>query len=455
MSWSLLELIRSNPDVLMESLKKRGVDPSLAEKATELDRKWRSILQEVERLRHEHNLLSSQIPRLPPEERKKKIEETRSLLALIEVKEKELRSIEDERDNLLKTLPNLVHETVPVGPDDSFNVPIKVWGKFRVYEKDLDSFLSQVNGLKPDYEIIKFKPVGHAEELENVLKLGNTVKAGEVAGSRFYYLFEDIVWLEQALIMYAIDTVTAKGFSLVVPPYMLRGEVIQSVIDMDTFKDAIYKIENEDLYLIATAEHPLAALYFKEEIEADRLPLKYVGLSPAFRKEAGAANKDLKGIFRVHQFNKVEQFIFSLPEDSWKFHEELLGNAEEIFRGLELPYRVVNIASGDLGACAAKKYDLEVWMPAQAKFREMVSCSNCTDWQAFRMKIRFVDRKKNRKGFVHTLNSTAIATTRAITAILENNQQEDGSVVIPKALRPYLERFQNAPKQVIVPRKKN
>ncbi len=217
MSWSLLELIRSNPDVLMESLKKRGVDPSLAEKATELDRKWRSILQEVERLRHEHNLLSSQIPRLPPEERKKKIEETRSLLALIEVKEKELRSIEDERDNLLKTLPNLVHETVPVGPDDSFNVPIKVWGKFRVYEKDLDSFLSQVNGLKPDYEIIKFKPVGHAEELENVLKLGNTVKAGEVAGSRFYYLFEDIVWLEQALIMYAIDTVTAKGFSLVVP----------------------------------------------------------------------------------------------------------------------------------------------------------------------------------------------------------------------------------------------
>ncbi|ABP96092.1 MULTISPECIES: serine--tRNA ligase [Metallosphaera] len=455
MSWSLLELIRNNPDSLMESLRKRNVNPQLAEKAVELDKKWRAILQEVEKLRHEHNVVSSQIPRLSPEERKKKIEEARNLLSIIEAKEKELKTIEEERDNILRTLPNVVHESVPVGPDDSYNVPIKVWGKFRVYEKDVNEFLSQVKGLNPDYEIIKFKPVGHADELEAVLKLGNTAKAGEVAGSRFYYLFEDVAWLEQALIAYALDVITSKGYSLVIPPYMLRGEVIQSVIDLDTFKDAIYKIEGEDLYLIATAEHPIAALYFKEEIEAERLPLRYVGLSPAFRKEAGAANKDLKGIFRVHQFNKVEQFIFSLPEDSWKFHEELLGNAEQIFQGLELPYRVVNIASGDLGACAAKKYDLEVWMPAQAKFREMVSCSNCTDWQAFRMKIRFVDRKKNRKGFVHTLNSTAVATTRAITAILENNQLEDGSVVIPKVLRPYLERFQRAPKDYITPRKKS
>ncbi|BCS91645.1 Serine--tRNA ligase [Metallosphaera sp. J1] len=454
MSWSLLELIRNNPDALIDSLRKRNVNPQLAEKAVELDKKWRAILQEVERLRHEHNVVSSQIPRLSPDERKKKIEEARGLLATIEAKEKELKSIEEERDNILRTLPNVVHESVPVGPDDSYNLPIKVWGKFRVYEKDVNEFLSQVKGLNPEYEVIKFKPVGHADELESVLKLGNTVKAGEVAGSRFYYLFEDVAWLEQALIAYALDVITSKGYSLVIPPYMLRGEVIQSVIDLDTFKDAIYKIEGEDLYLIATAEHPIAALYFKEEIEAEKLPLKYVGLSPAFRKEAGAANKDLKGIFRVHQFNKVEQFVFSLPEESWKFHEELLGNAEQIFQGLELPYRVVNIASGDLGACAAKKYDLEVWMPAQAKFREMVSCSNCTDWQAFRMKIRFVDRKKNRKGFVHTLNSTAVATTRAITAILENNQMEDGSVLIPRVLRPYLERFQKAPKDYITPRKK-
>ncbi|MEM1622421.1 MAG: serine--tRNA ligase, partial [Metallosphaera sp.] len=238
MSWSLLELIRNNPDSLMESLRKRNVNPQLAEKAVELDKKWRAILQEVEKLRHEHNVVSSQIPRLSPEERKKKIEEARNLLSIIEAKEKELKTIEEERDNILRTLPNVVHESVPVGPDDSYNVPIKVWGKFRVYEKDVNEFLSQVKGLNPDYEIIKFKPVGHADELEAVLKLGNTAKAGEVAGSRFYYLFEDVAWLEQALIAYALDVITSKGYSLVIPPYMLRGEVIQSVIDLDTFKDA-------------------------------------------------------------------------------------------------------------------------------------------------------------------------------------------------------------------------
>lgn len=453
MSWSLLELIRSNPQRLMDSLRKRGIDASVVDKAVELDRKWRSVLQEVEKLRHEHNLVSSQIPRLQPEDRKKKIEEARNLLRIIDARERELKEIEEERDNLLKSLPNLVHESVPEGPDDSYNVPIRVWGKFRVYEKDVQSFLDQVRGLEAQYEVLSFKPIGHADALEQVLRQGNTTKAAEVAGSRFYYLFQDVAWLELALIMYAVDVVTSKGYTLIIPPYMLRGEVIKSVIDLETFKDAIYKIEEEDLYLIATAEHAIAALYYKEEIDATRLPLRYVGLSPAFRKEAGAANKDLKGIFRVHQFNKVEQFIFSLPEDSWKLHEELISNAEEIFRGLELPYRVVNIASGDLGACAAKKYDLEVWMPAQAKFREMVSCSNCTDWQAFRMRIRYVDRKNNRKGYVHTLNSTAIATTRAITAILENNQTEDGTVVIPKVLRKYLELFPSAPKDVILPKK--
>ncbi len=453
MSWSLLELIRSNPQRLMDSLRKRGIDASVVDKAVELDRKWRSVLQEVEKLRHEHNLVSSQIPKLQPEDRKKKIEEARNLLRIIDARERELKEIEEERDNLLKSLPNLVHESVPEGPDDSYNVPIRVWGKFRVYEKDVQSFLDQVRGLEAQYEVLSFKPIGHADALEQVLRQGNTTKAAEVAGSRFYYLFQDVAWLELALIMYAVDVVTSKGYTLIIPPYMLRGEVIKSVIDLETFKDAIYKIEEEDLYLIATAEHAIAALYYKEEIDATRLPLRYVGLSPAFRKEAGAANKDLKGIFRVHQFNKVEQFIFSLPEDSWKLHEELISNAEEIFRGLELPYRVVNIASGDLGACAAKKYDLEVWMPAQAKFREMVSCSNCTDWQAFRMRIRYVDRKNNRKGYVHTLNSTAIATTRAITAILENNQTEDGTVVIPKVLRKYLELFPSAPKDVILPKK--
>jgi len=442
--------LRTNPEKLKESLKRRYVNTSIVDRAVELDKKWRQILQEVEKLRHEHNVISSKIPKASQVERQELIQKAKELLNTLQEKERELQEIENQRDEVLFELPNLVDESVPLGPDENYSQPIRFWGKFKVYEKDLEEFLTQTKGHKVDYEIIKWKPVGHADMLESVLKLGDTKKAAEVAGSRFYYLFDDIVWLDIALLNYAIDLMTSKGYTLVLPPYMLRGEVIKSVIDLDTFKDAIYKIENEDLYLIATAEHPIAALYYKEDIPKENLPLKYVGVSPAFRKEAGAANKDLKGIFRVHQFHKVEQFIFSAPEDSWKLHEELIRNAEEIFQGLGLPYRVINIASGDLGACAAKKYDLEVWMPAQAKFREMVSCSNCLDWQAYRMKIRWVD-KNNKKGYVHTLNSTAVASTRTITAILENYQREDGVVEIPKVLRKYLEVFSKAPKDCIYP----
>ncbi|MCC6062459.1 MAG: serine--tRNA ligase, partial [Desulfurococcales archaeon] len=284
--------------------------------------------------------------------------------------------------------------------------------------------------------------------------LGNTEKAAEVAGSRFYYLFEDLVWLDMALLWFAIDKMTQKGYILVLPPYMLREKIIEAVTDYATIKDAIYKIEGEDLVLIGTAEHSIAALHANEEIDEDRLPLKYVGISPCFRKEAGAGNRDLKGIFRVHQFHKVEQFIFSLPEQSWELHEEITRNAEELFQELGLPYRVVNIASGDLGAPAAKKYDIEVWMPAQAKFREMVSSSNVLDWQSYRLKIRFVRKRGRVKGYVHTLNSTAIASTRTITAILENYQDREGVVEIPKVLRKYLEPFQKAPKDYIHPAKK-
>ena len=452
MSWSILELIRNNPDKLKEYIKRRYIDITIVDKAVELDKRWRQVLQETEKLRHEHNVISSSIPRAKPEERQELVKKAKELLRQLEEKEKELAQIEEERDRILFDLPNIVDDSVPLGPDENYSVPIRFWGKFKVYEKDVQEFLNQVKGYEVEYEIVNWKPVGHADMLENVLKLGDTKKAAEVAGARFYYLFDDIVWLDIALLNYAIDVMTSKGYTLVLPPYMLRGEVIKSVIDLDTFKDAIYKIENEDLYLIATAEHPIAAMYFKEEIPKEKLPLKYVGISPAFRKEAGAANKDLKGIFRVHQFHKVEQFIFSSPEDSWKYHEELIKNAEELFQGLGLSYRVINIASGDLGACAAKKYDLEVWMPAQAKFREMVSCSNCLDWQAYRMKIRYVD-KNNKKGYVHTLNSTAIASTRTITAILENYQREDGVIEIPKVLKKYLEVFSKAPKDYIYPRK--
>jgi len=228
---------------------------------------------------------------------------------------------------------------------------------------------------------------------------------------------------------------------------------MSGVIDMSTFKDAIYKIEDEDLYLIATAEHSLAALHAGEEIPEEDLPLLYVGVSPCFRKEAGAGSRDIKGIFRVHQFHKVEQFAYALPEQSWDVFEMLIRNAEELYQGLGLPYRVVNVASGELGIPVAKKYDLEVWYPAQGKFRELVSCSNCTDWQAYRLRIRYLRRKGMIKDYIHTLNSTAIASTRTITAILENYQTPEGIVEIPKVLRKYLEMFNKAPKDYIYPLK--
>jgi seryl-tRNA synthetase len=222
------------------------------------------------------------------------------------------------------------------------------------------------------------------------------------------------------------------------PPFLIRREPYEGVTSLGDFEDTLYKVEGEDLYLIATSEHPMAAMFMNEILPTDSLPIRLVAISPCFRKEAGAHGKDTKGIFRVHQFNKVEQFIFCKPEDSYKFHEELLRNAEEIYQKLDIPYRVVNICTGDIGTVAAKKYDIEAWMPIQKTFREVVSCSNCTDYQARRLNIRYREKTGEKSEFVHTLNSTAIAMQRTIVAIVENYQQSDGSVRIPRALIPYM-----------------
>jgi seryl-tRNA synthetase (EC 6.1.1.11) len=454
--WSILTLLRTNPDALREAIRRRQMDVKIVDEALELDLYWRKLQAEINELRHQHNVISSAIAKATEEERPKLLAQAKELRKRLEEAEVELKEVEARREQALWRLPNIVLEDVPVGGEEA-TTPIRFWGRPRVYKEHLDDFRAQTEryGFKVEHDVIEWKPVGHADMLEQVLRLGDTLKASEVAGSRFYYLFEDLVWLDFALLLYAIDRLTAKGYQLVLPPYMLRYNVINGVIDLATFQDAIYKIEGEDLYLIATAEHSLAALYYNEEIYDDELPKKLVGISPAFRKEAGAANKDLKGIFRVHQFHKVEQFIFSKPEESRQLHEEIISNAEELFQGLGLPYRVVNIASGDLGACAVKKYDLEVWMPAQGKYREMVSASNCTDWQAYRLNIRLVRRKGMERGeYVHTLNSTGIASTRTITAVLENYQDPDGTVVIPKVLRRYLEPFERAPKDYIKPKPK-
>ena len=453
MGWSILDLLRNNPEKLKHYVRIRLMDEELVDKALNLDARWRSLLTEVNELRHKHNVISRSIGKTrDPSEKKKLIEEAKTLLSELREKEEELKRIEAERERVLLMLPNVVEDDVPIG-DETATVPVEFWGRPRVWRGHLKEFTNETRGFNVEYDVIDWKPIGHADMLENVLRLGDTLRAAKVAGSRFYYLFEDLVWLDLALLQYALDVLTRKGYTVVLPPYMLRHEVMTRVIDIDTFKDAIYKLENDDLYLISTAEHPLASLYYKEELYDDELPLKLVGISPCFRREAGAGNRDLKGIFRVHQFHKVEQFIFSRPEDSKKLHEELIENSKEIFRGLEIPFRVVNIASGDLGACAVKKYDLEAWMPAQGRYREMVSASNCTDWQAYRLGIRLIRRKGMERDYAHTLNATGIASTRAITAILENFQEEDGTVKVPKVLKRYLEPFEKAPKDYILPRR--
>lgn len=265
-------------------------------------------------------------------------------------------------------------------------------------------------------------------------------------------MLDDLVWLDFALTQYALEYLAEKGFRVVSPPYMMKKQAYEGVTAFSDFEEMIYKVEG-DLYLIATSEHSIAAMHMNEVLEEGELPLLYAGVSPCFRKEAGAHGRDTKGVFRVHQFNKVEQFVFCLPEDCWRWHEELLENAEELWQGLGIPYRVVNICTGDIGIVAAKKYDIETWMPSQGRYREMVSCSNCTDWQSYRLNIRYAEQRgKPTKGFVYTLNSTAIATTRAITAIVENLQLEDGRVKIPRVLWKYLEPIEVAPKKYLMPR---
>jgi seryl-tRNA synthetase len=408
-----IDLIRETPDVVKESMRRRNMDTSAMEEVLKLDHEWRNVLTEGNQLRHRKNVLAREIQEL----RKKGedisgiIKESKELpqkIKKLEEREKELKS---GIHQLMLEIPNLLHESVPDGIDDRDNVEVKRWGTFKEYDFELKS---------------------HVDVMET-LNLLDTDRAGKVAGSRFYYLKNEAVLLDIALIHIALNHMKEKGFQLMETPYMLNRQSVEGCVDMSAFEEVLYKIEDEDLYLTATSEHTLAAYHMNEIFEEDELPKRYAGFSACFRKEAGAHGKDTKGVFRSHQFNKVEQFIFSTPDTSWDEHELMIQNAEEIFQKLELPYRVVNVCTGDLGGVESKKYDIEVWMAKQQMFREVVSCSNCTDYQARELNVRYRTPEGNR--FVHTLNSTALATSRAMVAIFENCQKEDGSVVVPKVLR--------------------
>jgi len=414
------KLVRENPDVIRRDLEKRNDSAKLEllEQVVAQDAAWRRLTEEVNGLRHERNDIAKKIA-----ETKKAKGDASSLLARaaeipkkIEEDGARLEELRKSIDAGLMRLPNILHESVPVGKDDGDNLEVRRWGEPKV----------------PPFEL---KPHG---ELAECLGGADFDRARKVAGAGFVYLLGDIALLDQAILRYAIDSLVEKGYTLVEPPLMMHRAPYEGVVDLSDFESVMYKIEGEDLYLIATSEHPMGAMFMDEIIDDARLPIKLCGVSPCFRKEIGAHGLDTKGLFRVHQFNKIEQFVFCSPEDSWRMHEELLANAEALFQGLKIPYHVVNVCTGDIGTIAAKKYDIEAWSPRQKKYIEVVSCSNCTDYQARRLRIRSGRVGSEGKRVPHTLNSTAVATSRALVVILENYQNADGSVTVPEVLRKYM-----------------
>ncbi|MBI4896137.1 MAG: serine--tRNA ligase [Candidatus Aenigmarchaeota archaeon] len=413
-----IRLIRESPQHVETNLKKRN-DPKkidLLAKLKAFDQERLTLLKQSQELRQKRNEMTQHVA-----EKKQKGEPITELLAEVQeipVKIKQMEErldvLEHECRMLLLRIPNLLHKSVPVGKDDTENVEIRRWGT----------------------RSFSFAPKDHVDLLKG-LGLIDGDRAAKVAGHGFFYYKNELVILEQAVVRFALDFLAKKGFMIVQPPFMMRREPYEGVTDVADFESVMYKIENDDLYLIATAEHPVGAMYMNETLNAADLPLKVAGISPCFRKEVGAHGKYTRGLYRMHQFYKVEQFIFCKPEDSWKLHEQLQKNSEALYKKLGIPFRVVNVCTGDIGSLAAKKYDTEFLMADNA-YREIGSNSNCTDYQARRLNIKYREQEgMPPKELVHTLNNTALATSRTLVAILENHQREDGSVAVPKVLQKY------------------
>ena len=411
------KLIKENPQIIQQMLKSRDIEFDL-DGLIDADRLRREFILKTDELRKKKNQFSLEIS-----QKKKAGEDATKILDEMKRVSEELSGLESSQAEIEKkymqlalTIPNLVHQSVPIGKDDSANKEIKKWGKI------------------PEFD---FKINDHIDISEK-WDLVDLERAAKVAGARFYYLKNDLVRLNQALIHYALEFLTEKNYSLVQPPYMINHQSMEGAIIADDFKEVIYKIEDEDLYMIGTSEHAMVAMHSGEIIEGKNLPLRYAGISPCFRKEAGAHGRDQKGIFRVHQFEKIEQFVFTRPEDSWKEHERMIAIAEEFYQKLEIPHRVMLLSSADMGKISAKTYDLEAWMAGQNAYREIVSCSNCLDFQARRLKIRYREKTNEETMYLHTLNSTLIATTRVLVSIMENFQNKDGHITIPKVLQKYM-----------------
>jgi seryl-tRNA synthetase len=422
-----IAFIRDNLDAVKTNCRNRKATVDV-DRLVQLDDSRRQLIQQTQELQHRQNEVSKLIPREKGlTEKQALVQEGRSLREQVGALEGQLKQVEYELRGVLMTVPNMTHPEAPVGQSEEDNRVIRHWGK------------------PTRFPFITKDHISLAESLQLV-----DFEAGaSVAGQKFYYLKNEGALLELALVQYAMQHLVSEGYTPVITPDVARVEVLEGIGFIPRGPETqIYSLANTDLCLIATAEITLGGLHREQILDELQLPFKYVGLSHCFRTEAGAPGRDTRGLYRVHQFTKVEMFVFCTPDQSDSYHRELLGIEEKIFQGLELPYQVIDTATGDLGGPAYRKFDLEAWMPGRGQggqYGEVTSTSNCTDYQARRLNIRYrVPRQKGTR-FVHTLNGTAIATTRAILAILENNQQADGSVVVPKVLRPWVGRDRIGP----------
>ena len=415
-----IKLFRENPDLIRESEKKRFRDTENVEKVIEYDTLWRNGLKKLNELRAERNKMSKSFN----EARK----EGKDKLKLLQIKAKEISG------EIVQLEPKIA-EFIEKRDDYRYKIGNIVEDDVHVSENEEDNLLISEEGLIPSFN---FKPSNHVDLIEGI-DGAEFKKAAEISGSRFYYLKADMVYLNMALLKFAVDILSEKGYTPFQTPFFIKHDVIKETAELADFEETLYKIEGEDLFLIATSEQTLAALHRGEIIDEKTLPRKYCGISSCFRKEAGSHGRDTLGIFRVHQFEKIEQFIFCSEEDSKDMHQTLLENAELIYKKLGLPYRIVSIVSAELNDNASKKYDIEGWFPGSNTYRELVSCTNCKDYQARKLNARYgTPGDSESLKMCHTLNSTAIATERTICCILENYQQEDGSILIPEVLIPYM-----------------
>jgi seryl-tRNA synthetase len=413
------KLLRDNPNIIESMLNKRGVNFPL-DKLISLDKKRRQLIIELQDCNHRKNMLAQSIAQKKKGSKNinpvdHELNEMKKLAVKLSQLEKEQNETQIKYQNLMMSIPNILHDSVPVGSSEDENVVIREYGKARPIVTPRDHI-----------------------EISTSLELIDLERAAKISGARFYFLKNQLVKLNQALLNFGLDYLSDSGYVLTQPPFMIRREAMEGAIILGDFEQVIYKIDGEDLYLIGTSEHAAVSMHMDEILQGKNLPLRYSCMSPCFRKEAGAHGKDMKGIFRVHQFEKVEQVVFSRPEDSWKEHEKMLRLTEKFYEKLGLPFRTILLCSADVGKVSAKTYDIEAWFPGQKNYRELVSCSNCLDYQARRLRTRFKDNVSDESRFVHTLNSTLVATERTMVSIIENYQTDAGSIEIPQVLQKYM-----------------